>query len=166
MYEIFKSVIASKSYNLEEMIKKINIRWVEDILTEEQREELIALAQTNADPSQSNAPLQKQIEEISKKQIALEGTVEKLSAMVQRNRRKRRYCRSRPRTTNYRRVSCMGTVQWYSTGTISGRIQSRSQWQKVGIHGSEQCLGTRCIWGRPEHLERSGLKKYLTHLQE
>lgn len=84
MYEIFKSVIASKSYNLEEMIKKINIRWVEDILTEEQREELIALAQTNADPSQSNAPLQKQIEEISKKQIALEDTVEKLSAMVQK----------------------------------------------------------------------------------
>ena len=51
MYEIFKSVIASKSYNLEEMIKKINIRWVEDILTEEQRKELVALAQTNADPS-------------------------------------------------------------------------------------------------------------------
>lgn len=84
MYEIFKSVIASKSYNLEEMIKKINIRWVEDILTEEQREELIALAQTNADPSQSNAPLQKQIEEISKKQIALEDTVEKLSTMIQK----------------------------------------------------------------------------------
>lgn len=84
MYEIFKSVIASKSYNLEEMIKKINIRWVEDILTEEQREELITMAQVNADPSQSNAPLQKQIEEISKKQIALEDTVEKLNAMVQK----------------------------------------------------------------------------------
>ena len=84
MYEIFKSVIASKSYNLEEMIKKINIRWVEDILTEEQREELITMAQTNADPNQSNAPLQKQIEEISKKQIALEDTVEKLSATVQK----------------------------------------------------------------------------------
>ena len=54
MYEIFKSVITSKSYNLEQMIKKINTRWVEDALTEEQREELIALAQTNADPSQSN----------------------------------------------------------------------------------------------------------------
>lgn len=84
MYEIFKSVIASKSYNLEEMIKKINIRWVEDILTEEQREELITLAQANADPSQSNAPLQKQIEEISKKQIALEETVNILSAVVQK----------------------------------------------------------------------------------
>lgn len=38
--------------------------------------------------------------------------------------------------------------------------------KKVGIHGSEQCLGTRCIWGRPEHLERSSLKQYSTHLQE
>lgn len=66
------------------MIKKINIRWVEDILTEEQREELITMAQANADQSQSNAPLQKQIEEISKKQIALEDTVEKLRAMVQK----------------------------------------------------------------------------------
>lgn len=84
MYEIFKSVIASKSYNLEEMIKKINIRWVEDILTEEQRKELITMAQTNADPSKSNAPLQKQVEEISKKQIVLVDTVEKLRAMVQK----------------------------------------------------------------------------------
>lgn len=84
MYEIFKSVIASKSYNLEEMIKKINIRWVEDILTEEQREELITMAQTNADPSQSNAPLQKQIEALSMKQITLKDTVEKLSATVQK----------------------------------------------------------------------------------
>ena len=82
MYEIFKSVITSKSYNLEQMIKKINTRWVEDTLTEEQREELIALAQTNADPSQSNAPLQKQNEEISKKQIALEDTVEIMTGPV------------------------------------------------------------------------------------
>lgn len=84
MYEIFKSVIASKAYNLEEMIKKINTRWVECVLTEEQRKELIKLAQANADPEQSNAPLQKQIEEISKKQIALEETVNTLSATVQK----------------------------------------------------------------------------------
>lgn len=84
MYEIFKSVITSKSYNLEQMIKKINTRWVEDTLTEEQREELIALAQTNADPENSNAPLQKQIEEISKKYLALEETVATLSATVQK----------------------------------------------------------------------------------
>lgn len=82
MYEIFKSVIVSKTYNLEEMIKKINTRWVEDAITEEQRKELIVLAQKNADPNLSNAPLQEQIEEIAKKQIVLEETVEKLNATV------------------------------------------------------------------------------------
>lgn len=84
MYEIFKNVINSKEYSLEDILKKIDTKWVQSEITDEQREELIALAQTNADPSQSNAPLQKQVEEISKKQIALEDTVEKLSAMVQK----------------------------------------------------------------------------------
>ena len=84
MYEIFKSVIASKTYNLEEMIKKINTRWVEDTLTEEQRKELIALAQKNANPNLSNAPLQKQIEAIAKQQNDLKDTLNTLSATVQK----------------------------------------------------------------------------------
>ena len=84
MYEIFKNVIDSKEYSLDDILKKIDTKWVQSRLTDEQRDELILLAQTNADPIQSNAPLQKQIEEISKKQIALEDTVEKLSATVQK----------------------------------------------------------------------------------
>ena len=84
MYEIFKDVIESKTYSLDDMIKKIDTKWVQSELTDEQRNELIRLAQTNADPAQSNAPLQKQIEEISKKQLALENTVEKLNATVQK----------------------------------------------------------------------------------
>lgn len=84
MYEIFKNVINSKEYSLENILKKIDTKWVQSELTDEQRDELIALAQANADPENSNAPLQKQIEEISKKQIALEETVEKLSATVQK----------------------------------------------------------------------------------
>lgn len=84
MYEIFKNVINSKEYSLENILKKIDTKWVQSELTDEQRDELIALAQANANPENSNAPLQKQIEEISKKQIALEETVEKLSATVQK----------------------------------------------------------------------------------
>lgn len=84
MYEIFKNVIDSKEYSLDDILKKIDTKWVQSRLTDEQRDELILLAQTNADPIQSNAPLQKQIEDISKKQIALEDTVEKLSATVQK----------------------------------------------------------------------------------
>ena len=82
MYEIFKNVIESKRYSLDDMLKKIDTLWVQGDITEEQRKELVTLAQTNADPSQSNAPLQKQIEEISKKQITLEETLTALSSTV------------------------------------------------------------------------------------
>ena len=61
MYEIFKNVIESKRYSLDDMLKKIDTLWVQGDITEEQRKELVTLAQTNADPSQSNAPLQKQM---------------------------------------------------------------------------------------------------------
>lgn len=84
MYEIFKDVIESKVYSLESILEKIDTKWVQGVITDEQRNELIRLAQTNADPAQSNAPLQKQIEEISKKQLTLENTVEKLNATVQK----------------------------------------------------------------------------------
>ena len=53
-------------------------------ITDEQRDELITLAQANANPENSNAPLQKQIEELSKKHITLEETVTALSATVQK----------------------------------------------------------------------------------
>lgn len=84
MYEIFKNVINSKRYNLDDMLKKIDTLWVQGDITEEQKKELITLAQTNANPENSNAPLQKQIEEIAKKQLTLEETVSALSATVQK----------------------------------------------------------------------------------
>lgn len=84
MYEIFKNVINSKRYNLDDMLKKIDTLWVQGDITEEQKNELVTFAQANANPENSNAPLQKQIEELSKKHIALEETVTALSATVQK----------------------------------------------------------------------------------
>lgn len=84
MYEIFKNVINSKEYSLEDVLKKIDTKWAQSELTDEQRDELIALAQANADPENSNAPLQKQIEEIAKQVIALQETIANLSATVQK----------------------------------------------------------------------------------
>lgn len=84
MYEIFKNVINSKEYSLGDILKKIDTKWVQSEITDEQRDELITLAQANANPENSNAPLQKQIEELSKKHIALEETVTALSATVQK----------------------------------------------------------------------------------
>lgn len=84
MYEIFKNVINAKEYSLGDILKKIDTKWVQSEITDEQRDELITLAQANADPSHSNAPLQKQIEEIAKKQLTLEETVSALSDKVQK----------------------------------------------------------------------------------
>ena len=84
MYEIVKNVINSKRYALDDMLKKIDTLWVQGDITEEQKKELVTLAQTNADPENSNAPLQKQIEAIAKQHIALEETVTALSATVQK----------------------------------------------------------------------------------
>ena len=84
MYEIVKNVINSKRYSLDDMLKKIDTLWVQGDITEEQKNELVTLAQTNADPENSNAPLQEQIEAISREQIALKETVEKLTATVQK----------------------------------------------------------------------------------
>lgn len=83
MYDVIKNVIESGRYELNDMLKKIDTIWIQGDITEEQKKELVMVAQANADPSQSNAPLQEQIEEISKKQIALEETVRALSATVQ-----------------------------------------------------------------------------------
>lgn len=84
MYDVIKNVIESGRYELNDMLEKIDTIWIQGDITEEQKKELVIMAQTNADPAHSNAPLQKQIEEISKKQIALEETVRALSATVQK----------------------------------------------------------------------------------
>ena len=84
MYDVIKNVIESGRYELNDMLKKIDTIWIQGDITEEQKKELVMVAQANADPSQSNAPLQEQIEEVSKKQIALEETVRALSATVQK----------------------------------------------------------------------------------
>ena len=62
MYDIIKNVITSGSYELTDILKKIDTIWLQGTLTEEQRTELIDLARTSADPENSYAPLQKQID--------------------------------------------------------------------------------------------------------
>lgn len=83
MYEIVRNVITSKRYALDDMLKKIDTLWVRNDITEEQRKELVALAQANADPEQSNAPLQTQINELAKQQSALNATVQKIKETVE-----------------------------------------------------------------------------------
>lgn len=63
MYSTIKSVIDSGRYELNDMLKKIDTLWVQGDITDEQRTELMNLARENADPAQSYAPLQEQIDQ-------------------------------------------------------------------------------------------------------
>lgn len=71
MYEIIKNVIESRIYELNDMIKKINIIWVEGGITDEQKDELISMAQENADYSQS-VDIMKKLNEIEERLRKLE----------------------------------------------------------------------------------------------
>lgn len=65
IYEIIKDVIERKDYELSDILSKIEKRCFENLLTEEQRDELVAKARENANPLNSYAPLQEQIEKLA-----------------------------------------------------------------------------------------------------
>ena len=62
MYEIIKSVIESKDYELKDILYKINKMWIESAITENEKTELDNLARENAKTENSYAPLQEQID--------------------------------------------------------------------------------------------------------
>lgn len=83
MYEIIKDVIANEPYNLQDMIKKINTVWVRGDITEEQKDELIQLANENAKPENSNAEQDKQISYLLEHVQTLETTVTEQGNKIQ-----------------------------------------------------------------------------------
>lgn len=64
MFDLIKQVIENKSYKLEDMLYKINKMYLESYLTEEEKTELDNLARENANPVNSYASVQKQIDNI------------------------------------------------------------------------------------------------------
>lgn len=61
MYSVIKDVIEKGNYELVDILNKINKLWVENGLTEEERDELVNLARTNANPNNSYAENTQQI---------------------------------------------------------------------------------------------------------
>lgn len=80
MYIIISNVIKSGNYELNDMLRKIDTIWMQGSLTDEERGELVELAQSNADPAKSYAPLQEQINQAFDRIKALEGRMAKLEA--------------------------------------------------------------------------------------
>lgn len=72
MFDIIKKVIETKDYDLRDILHKINKMYVENHITEEQKEILDSLSRENAKAENSYAPLQKQIDELAKRVTALE----------------------------------------------------------------------------------------------
>lgn len=61
MYDIIKSVIDAGRYELADMLRKIDAVWIQSNITDDQKEELVALARQKASPENSYAPWQEQI---------------------------------------------------------------------------------------------------------
>lgn len=71
MYNVVKSVIDTKAYDLADIIRKIDIMWWEGKFTDEQKEELQTLARNGASAGNS-VDVMKKLEEFDKRITALE----------------------------------------------------------------------------------------------
>lgn len=71
MYDVIRDVINSQRYVLADMLHKIDTLWAQGDLDDEQRTELIALAQGNADTTQEMNVLEK-LKELEQRVRALE----------------------------------------------------------------------------------------------
>lgn len=78
MFEIIKSVIRNKDFELKDILEKINTVWLKSMLTKEQMEELERLARENAVAENSYAPLQEQIDNTNARMDKLEARIEAL----------------------------------------------------------------------------------------
>lgn len=82
MYKVIKSVIESKRYELAEMLTKIDTFWVQGSITEEDHNELVALARENALPENSYAGLQERMDALYKELTETRKELEALKVRI------------------------------------------------------------------------------------
>lgn len=75
MYSIIQSVINTGSFELTDILKKIDTLWLQGDIDDDQRTELIDAAREKADPSVSFAPLQEQVNKLADDLAALAARV-------------------------------------------------------------------------------------------
>ena len=61
MYEQIKTVIASGRYELKDMLRKIDVVWMQGNLEDEQRDELVRMARDDADMSKGFASIEERV---------------------------------------------------------------------------------------------------------
>lgn len=82
MYDVIKNVILNENFDLSWIILNIKKNCTRGDITDDQEEELIVLAQEHANPQNSYAPLQKQIEVAFSQINSLSKTIDKLDERV------------------------------------------------------------------------------------
>lgn len=75
MYSIILSVINAGSFELTDILRKIDTLWLKGDIDDDRRTELIDAAREKADSSSSYAPLQEQVDKLAEKIKALEDRV-------------------------------------------------------------------------------------------
>lgn len=75
MYKVIKNVLNARNYELSTVLTKIKTLWLENEISDEEKEELVELARANAQSENSYAPLQEQVD-------TLYGIVKELKAEV------------------------------------------------------------------------------------
>ena len=86
MYNIFKTVIQTKKFELAQMLKKIDEKWIDDTITDEQRRELSDLARSNANPENSYANIQEQINALLKEIKVLKDEIDLIKGNKNENK--------------------------------------------------------------------------------
>lgn len=82
MYSIFKNVIESGNYELSDLLNKIDTKWLENALTDDERVELMRLAREKAIAENSYANADKRFEDIYRQLEALRYSNEMLTNRV------------------------------------------------------------------------------------
>ena len=81
MFDIIKSVIENRAYELRDMLYKINKMYIESTITEEQKTELDEMARTNANAEKSYTDNTKQIETIFAELENIKARLDKLEGV-------------------------------------------------------------------------------------
>jgi hypothetical protein len=72
MYEVTKNVILSGNYELTDILGKIDALWIQGRLTDTERMDLVEMARAKAEPANTFAPLQDQIDALAERIAKLE----------------------------------------------------------------------------------------------
>lgn len=82
MYEIIRNVITAGNFELKDILTKIDTLWVQGSLTDSQHTDLITLARDNADPTNSYAGLQRQVDTLFTNMADMAATITALTDRV------------------------------------------------------------------------------------